>query len=778
MNKRLVILVTLVLAAVLFYLIVAKLERGPAAPNSASPRSERFSEARPDPETLKRFLAIEAERNALDQTVWAQELLSHRYEEPFLKLWDALRASQNGLDVLEKFPFGQLIIGTNQIIETIEHGISRHRVALPGPIRSQPDWQQFVRGFQAQGYELDYSEWRHARFEPQTNGPTRSTFVFTLNVTRSNPSERVALRGQMQVEWGPLPEPEGDPVPEKITVTELEMVRRAGPSDFQVVMSQELEPDQETIFIDPLILHDLNGDGLSELILGCNNLVIWNLGQGRFKRAPLCQHFEPKINVVLFADVTGDGVSDCVAADLLSLLVYAGQTDGQFPESPRRVAFTSEAMKNPFVMTAGDIDQDGDLDLWLAQYKVPYVEGQMPTPYYDANDGFPGYLLVNDGQGNFVDRTEASGLATKRFRRTYSCSFLDYDNDQDLDLVMVSDFAGMDLFENLGRGQFRDVTGELLDERHAFGMAHTVADYNLDGHMDLLMIGMNSFVGQRLDALGLGPDHLPAPQQMRSKMAYGNRLLFWQKDRFRHTELSAKVASTGWSWGATSFDFDNDADTDIYIVNGHKSRASTRDYERQFWRHDIYAASSKHDPAMDQYFRSTATRLYGAGYSYGGFEKNRLFLNRAGKDFLEIGHLAGVALEEDCRNVVSDDLDGDGKVDLVLTTFEEWPRPRQGLHILRNVTAGSNHWIGFHLKEKKGFSTSGAKVILHAGGRRQLRWMLNGDSYRSQHANTVHFGIGSAEQVESVEIHWPNGKVQRVRQPAIDRYHRVIPEAP
>ena len=62
-----------------------------------------------------------------------------------------------------------------------------------------------------------------------------------------------------------------------------------------------------------------------------------------------------------------------------------------------------EKVLDPMVMTTGDIDGDGDADLWLSQYKLPYVKGQMPTPIYDANDGFPGYLLLNDGTGRLTD---------------------------------------------------------------------------------------------------------------------------------------------------------------------------------------------------------------------------------------------------------------------------------------------------------------------------------------------------------------------------------------
>ena len=66
------------------------------------------------------------------------------------------------------------------------------------------------------------------------------------------------------------------------------------------------------------------------------------------------------------------------------------------------------------VITTGDIDADGDVDVWFSQYKLPYVKGQMPAPIYDANDGFPGYLLLNDGSGNLSDHTVESGLETKR----------------------------------------------------------------------------------------------------------------------------------------------------------------------------------------------------------------------------------------------------------------------------------------------------------------------------------------------------------------------------
>jgi hypothetical protein len=429
---------------------------------------------------------------------------------------------------------------------------------------------------------------------------------------------------------------------------------------------------------------------------------------------------------------------------------------------------------NPMVLTCGDLDRDGDVDLFLGQYRVPTL-GQILRPsYHDANDGHPAYLLLNDGGGHFHDATATAGLEKKRGRRIFSASFVDLNEDGPLDLVVVSDFAGLDLYRNDGQGQFIDVTSNWVAEPRAFGMAHALADFDVDGRLDLLMIGMTSPTVDRLEHLKLkrrGSDEDPA---MRRRMTYGNRLYLAQADgTFRQTPMSTSIARTGWSWGCTAFDFDNDSFPDVYVANGHETKQTVREYEPEFWLHDIYVDGSADDIEATAYFAGKFAQTRGQGWSYGGYEKNRLFLNQRGGSFFEIGHLAGVALEPDSRNTAADDLDGDGRMDLLVTTLEVWPAEKQTLRVYQNTLKDCGNWVGFRFRDEPGQSVAGLRVAIEYEGHSTVRQIVTGDSFRSQHSNTVHFGLGDAERVNRVEIRWPTGPVAILEKPAINRYHAI-----
>jgi hypothetical protein len=133
-----------------------------------------------------------------------------------------------------------------------------------------------------------------------------------------------------------------------------------------------------------------------------------------------------------------------------------------------------------------------------------------------------------------------------------------------------------------------------------------------------------------------------------------------------------------------------------------------------------------------------------------------------------------VSLEGGFTGVVADDLDGDGRLDLLLTTFEAWPETKQTLRAYRNNLSKTGNWIGFRFREAGGGnSPAGATItVRHASGI-TARQIVTGDSYRSQQANTVHFGLGTVAQVESAEIRWINGRTLSLQRPAMNRYHEI-----
>ena len=282
---------------------------------------------------------------------------------------------------------------------------------------------------------------------------------------------------------------------------------------------------------------------------------------------------------------------------------------------------------------------------------------------------------------------------------------------------------------------------------------------------------------------------------MRSRMTFGNRLYLARSEgdesvvpsplegkrvrvrgghRFEQTSLSQSIARSGWSWGCSAFDFDNDGYPDVYIANGHESKQTVRDYETEFWLHNIYVGDEVDDLTATAYLTGNLSRTRGSGWSYGGYEKNRLYLNQQGKSFVEIAWLMGVALQEDSRCVVADDLDGDGRMDLLVTTQEVWPETKQTLRVYRDTLEGGGNWIGFRFREEgAGKSPVGVRVTLNWNGQKATRQIVTGDSFRSQHANTLHFGLGKADRVDSVEIKCPSGQVVTLRELAVDRYHSV-----
>ncbi|MEX2185551.1 MAG: CRTAC1 family protein [Pirellulales bacterium] len=724
-------------------------------------------------------LLIDVEK--LDATVWANEVEAQRYEAAIVKLWDDIRAADDKMAIIEAATPPTVVLGSLGQRDEVAVGIQQIKVVPPGTPRSADEFRTLLARFRGGMYVVEQTEWRHVDFAPAAAGsPARSTVAVVIDAHGPDHSRRVTIRGNLKVIWSPEVDEAGHPRAESVDASELSLTVRDAPPAFVEVLKFETEKPTATRaqrgyrHVMPLALDDLDGDGLPELILGGRNLVYPNLGDGKFgEPRPFCPQLPFIASVGLLADFTGDGRTDFLCFDgRRQILVYRGDGRGGFAAGE---SFGEFPMTLPTTITAGDVDEDGDLDVFVGQYKLQWRDGQTPTPYYDANDGEPAFLLRNDGT-KFTDVTESSGLTAKRNRRTYGASLVDLNDDGHLDLLVTSDFAGIDLYLGDGAGHFKDVTATMLGERHGLSAAHAFADFDADGRLDFFVASESSPVVRRLDKLGIGRTDRPEETKMRTAMGYGNRMFLARGDRFEPPPFADQLAQTAAPRGCAVLDLENDGDVDLYIVNGQQSGNSAADIGSKYWRHGIYLGSSQPDRSVEMLFdRLFVDPLRTRQESLNGFQTNALLLNRGDKGFLDVAYAVGVASQDDGRTALAGDIDNDGRVDLLLLTLKIVDgAQRETLYVLRNTLQGTGHWIGVRLgNSPSGRSPIGAKVTLTQNGKQRTAVVATGQSQAVQLGPVVHFGLGATSSLDKLEVRWPDGEVESLNQPAVDRYHDV-----
>lgn len=311
---------------------------------------------------------------------------------------------------------------------------------------------------------------------------------------------------------------------------------------------------------------DVDGDGIADLFtVGPAKSHLFILGKDETIRAGLGRGGSG----CLFFDADGDADLDLLVTRLdenQAIELYRNKGNGTFELAPM-----PKIGGNAYSACAADIDNDGDLDLYVAFYGGPKIDveghvayGLDTESFLDAKNGEPDVLLRNDG-GTFTDITAQSGIKDTGW--TLACGFQDYDNDGDPDLYVVHDFGLNTLWRNDG-GKFTDVTGSETSDA-GFGMGLARADYDADGDVDIYVSNMSSTAGTRIIAASKGlPDDL---RKRMSKASAGNTLLRNDGAKFENAADASGVGKAGWAWGCVFTDFDNDGRPDLYVANGFVS---------------------------------------------------------------------------------------------------------------------------------------------------------------------------------------------------------------
>ncbi|HEX4786479.1 MAG TPA: tetratricopeptide repeat protein, partial [Candidatus Sulfotelmatobacter sp.] len=473
----------------------------------------------------------------------------------------------------------------------------------------------------------------------------------------------------------------------------------------------------------------------------------------------------------LFADFSNQGRQDVIVVRANGPLLFVNEGGGKFRQNPDAFRFANPPQGTFTGAAAADYDRDGWLDVYFCLYSYYQGTGQYkyPSPYHDAENGPPNFLMRNQHDGTFRDVTAASGLSENNQRYSFCCGWSDYNHDGWPDLYVVNDFGRKNLYRNKGDGTFTDIAAQADAEDIGAGMSVSWLDYDQDGIEDLYVGNMWTATGERISTQQIFKKE--SPQEIRAlyrKHAMGNSLLRNRGNVFDDVTNSAGVGIGRWAWSSDAFDFDHDGFPDLYIVNGMVSGPSRRDLNSFFWR-QVVANSPDQAGASQAYEQgwNAINELIRSDGTWSGYERNVFYANNRDGTFSDVSGVVGMGFAEDGRSFALADFDHDGRLEVFIKN-----RNAPQLRILKNGTGDLPPSIAFRLQgTKSNRDAIGAAITIESSAGRQTRRLQAGSGFLSQHSKDIFFGLGAATGSVSASIRWPSGLVHELRNLPIN--HRI-----
>lgn len=492
---------------------------------------------------------------------------------------------------------------------------------------------------------------------------------------------------------------------------------------------------------------DVDGDGLVDLYFTSNlgkNRLYRNLGQFRFEdvtdRAGVADSTGWKSGVTM-ADVNGDGRLDIYVSGVADQLggrnvLFISNGDGTFSERTDEygLSFSGYGTQAAFF----DYDGDGDLDMYLLTSSTLQRVARAQSTSRTARDAAAGDRLYRNDVSRFVDVSERAGIYGGVEGFGLGVSVSDFNLDGCPDIYVANDFPENDfLYLNNCDGTFRESITEATGHTSRFSMGVDATDFNNDGRPDIAVLDMlpdsepilktaASAESYSLFALKLAAGY--HPQYARNTLQL-NRGVVGGNVRFSEIGQLAGVEATDWSWAPLFADFDNDGWKDLFVTNGIYRRPNDLDY--------IVSLESGGAPRLD---RMPSVPLAKYAFRNNG---DLTFGNRA-RDW-------GLGDRGFSNGAAYADLDNDGNLDLVVNNVNA------PASIYRNRGSGG-HYLTVTLRGNGG--GIGAKVTITHGGTRQVVEAMPTRGFQSSVDPRLHFGLGSATNVDSLTVIWPDRRRQ------------------
>jgi len=392
-----------------------------------------------------------------------------------------------------------------------------------------------------------------------------------------------------------------------------------------------------------------------------------------------------------------------------------------------------------------DYDRDGRLDLFLAGYWADDINlwklettKIMPESFEYATNGGRKYLLHNRGDGTFEDKAAALGITSTRW--TLAVIAADLLGTGYPDLFLSNDYGVSELFANREGKGFADLAqASGVGRTPKSGMNASIGDVFNDGRLAIYKTNISEA----------------------GVLVQGNDLWVPKGDGVEYENLASSMGIDygGWSWGAQFGDVNNDGAQDLYLVNGYVSAG-----ERSSYWYDFAVIAVGHSQIIGDAANWPAMK----GRSLSGYQRKRLWLNDGLGRFTDVAQVVGARDTYDGRAVALADLGNRGVLDVIVAN-QKGP-----LLIYRNTVASGRHWIQFELEgTRSNRGAIGAQVELHWKNRKQVQQVTTASGFSAQNQRRLHYGLGDADAVDRVVIHWPSGREQTIERPAIDTLHHV-----